>query len=428
MHIGNKWEIVNSFERSGKLREYSIYIESLIGKTGRVNFTKGVGSVIGLKENIEGEVTIFYCEIVKRERINKRTVITLKNIEDGVEFKPVGASEIMQGKISEFFNLIRYRTPHIIKYLKDKTIADTLTSSSPKKVECICPICGHEKEVIVSNLVKQGMGCICTKTIPYTERLMASVLDFVQIEYQTQIRLGDSKFRYDFYLPSYGVIIETHGMQHYDYGFEVYGGKTLQEEQENDRAKREFALLNGIKEENYHEVDCRHSTLKWCKPNIEEVLSLYLTQGQMDNIDWIEVETKAQKNQKLEVVKYWQENKTLNPDLTTTMVSEKLGIPIYSVNEYLQWGNELGLCHYDGAMERKAYITRVSNPICVVNEQNEIIESYPSIREMSRSTNIGRTTIREHLMKGTPFIGSGKSGGFNKKYIGKRVVSCLEDE
>lgn len=91
-------------------------------------------------------------------------------------------------------------------------------------------------------------------------------------------------------------------------------------------------------------------------------------------------------------------------------------------------GNELGLCYYDSALEKKAKTTRASNPIHVINENNEIIETYNSIREMSRLTNIGKTTIREHLIKGTPFTGRSKGGNFNKEYIGKRVVSCLKDK
>ena len=40
--------------------------------------------------------------------------------------------------------------------------------------------------------------------------------------------------RYDFYLPASNTIIEVHGAQHYEKGFEAIGGRTLKEEQKND--------------------------------------------------------------------------------------------------------------------------------------------------------------------------------------------------
>ena len=52
---------------------------------------------------------------------------------------------------------------------------------------------------------------------------------------------------YDFYIPELEAIIEVHGSQHYGQGFEKVGGRTLEEEQINDRLKEDLAKQNGIK-------------------------------------------------------------------------------------------------------------------------------------------------------------------------------------
>lgn len=417
-----KWRLAKTFKRSGKNHSYFLDFEGMEEKNGKLFFVKSIGRTIGMKEVVDDKETVFYCEIIKCERVNRRTLVTLKNIEDGFEFEPIGASEIALGKLSNLFNLIRYREPWMKEYFKDESLADSLTCSSPKKVECICPICGCEKEIIVFNLSRQGYGCKCTQELPYTERLMESVLKYIKFDYDFQFTFEGSNYKYDFYLPKYNAIIETHGKQHYDGSFSKWGGRTLEEEQENDKNKRELALANGVESEDYHEIDCRNSTLEWCKPNIEKVLSLYLTDEELKNIDWVEIEIEAQRNKKLDVVEFWNKNKLINPSLTTTEVSNALNVPIYTVINFLNWGTKYGLCYYNGAEEMKANTKRKSHPILIINEQGEIIEEYQSIREMSRLTGVGKTTILEHLKNKAPFLGGKSNPNFNERYVGKRVV------
>ena len=50
--------------------------------------------------------------------------------------------------------------------------------------------------------------------------------------------------KYDFYFD--GIICETHGLQHYEHGFQCNGARTLEEEQLNDTYKEKVAKENGI--------------------------------------------------------------------------------------------------------------------------------------------------------------------------------------
>ena len=97
----------------------------------------------------------------------------------------------------------------------------------------------------------------------------------------------NSSKRYDFYIPSMSAIIEVHGSQHYGGGFEYLGGRSLEEEQANDKQKEQLAKANGIK--HYIVINALSSTLSFIKESIlasTEFTSLFDLSG----IDWDVVE------------------------------------------------------------------------------------------------------------------------------------------
>lgn len=78
----------------------------------------------------------------------------------------------------------------------------------------------------------------------------AKYLDEKNVRYETQKTFDGCKnvhkLRFDFYLPDYNVIIETHGEQHYKDCSEIFG-LTLEKQQERDLYKKNFCASNGIK-------------------------------------------------------------------------------------------------------------------------------------------------------------------------------------
>lgn len=86
----------------------------------------------------------------------------------------------------------------------------------------------------------------------YPERFISAVLSNLGISFYREQIFPWSKNtsygtkRYDFYVPSKNMIIEVHGLQHYDGGFEGLGGRSLADEQNNDRFKEQLAKSNGI--------------------------------------------------------------------------------------------------------------------------------------------------------------------------------------
>lgn len=89
--------------------------------------------------------------------------------------------------------------PDLIKYFIDINDAYTHTIYSEDKVCVKCPICGFEKQIIIHNLTRSGLGCNrCSDGISYPEKFIMSVLNQLHIKYITQYRIDGYKYKYDF--------------------------------------------------------------------------------------------------------------------------------------------------------------------------------------------------------------------------------------
>ena len=144
-------------------------------------------------------------------------------------------------------------------------------------------------------------------------------------------------YKYDFYfkLDSEEYIVETHGIQHY---INSRRGRSLKEEQENDKYKYELAISNGIKPENYIVIDCRKSESEWIKNSIlnsrlNEIFNL-------NNIKWIECEEYALKNIVKEVCDYY------NKDYSIEEIEDITKINKQTIYNHLRKGAKIGICKY----------------------------------------------------------------------------------
>lgn len=115
--------------------------------------------------------------------------------------------------------------------------------------------CGHEPNWITPANYKHGARCPkCSES--KGEKIIREWLEEQGIKYIAQYSFPSDYRKYDFILPFENTIIEVHGLQHYeeiDY-FARRGGRTLAEEQANDRCKEEYAKEMGF---NYIVVDYR---------------------------------------------------------------------------------------------------------------------------------------------------------------------------
>ena len=263
-------------------------------------------------------------------------------------------------KISvEGINDIPTTAPWMIKYFKGGyEEAKKYSKFSCVKIKPICPICKNQyREMTIDHLYESHGNICCNKSLrSYPERIIKSLLNNLNMLFIEEYVFGNnSSKRYDFYfkLNNEKYIIEIHGRQHYDGCFEKLGGKTLEEEQQNDLNKYNLAIQNGIKPENYIVIDCRKSELDFIKQNIlhsklNEVFDL-------NNVDWSKIEYEAVKMNLIlkEVCDYWNDNEDVFPK----EIAKIFNISSRTILEYLKQGNKIGLCNYDVDKEFKRQLS-----------------------------------------------------------------------
>ena len=233
--------------------------------------------------------------------------------EDGaiVEHKDYGS--FLKGSIAhpiKFEESLYYLYPEIAESIaipeNNLTLEDTKTISpySGKKFYTKCLNCSEiskNKKYLYHLTRGKKIPCnACGDGRSLPEKFLYYIFKQLNINFTTQVSpdwesLGQRS--YDFYIPSLSMIIETHGAQHFKGGFS--GGRTLEEEQQNDKEKKEIAIKNGIK--NYIEIDCSESTLEFLKENIIRKLSPHFD---LSNIDWELAWRNSQKSLKVEVKKF----------------------------------------------------------------------------------------------------------------------------
>lgn len=111
-------------------------------------------------------------------------------------------------------------------------------------------ICNHEYKVKPNNFITGHRCPLCKSSIG--ERLISEYLEGNDIAYIPQHTFDDlkgkkGKYRYDFYLPEYNILIEYQGIQHYK-PISFFGGiDTFNKQKNRDEIKKEYAVKNDIK-------------------------------------------------------------------------------------------------------------------------------------------------------------------------------------
>ena len=117
-------------------------------------------------------------------------------------------------------------------------------------------------------------------------------------------------------------------------------GRSLAEEQENDKNKHELALKNGIKEEDYIIINCRKSELEFIKNNI--LHSRLAEMFDLSKVDWLKCEEFTCTSRMKEAWKLWDGGMK-----SSIKIAKELDIGRRTSRKYLLKGSQLGLCTYD---------------------------------------------------------------------------------
>lgn len=251
-----------------------------------------------------------------------------------------GCTVCGNNKVVKGINDISTTHSELLIYFKNIEDAYNNSAYSNKSIFIKCPSCGYEKKIRIADLSRQGFGCfVCNDGISIGEKIMSNVLLQLNIKFHREKSdfewLKPYNKRYDFYfkINNEEYIIETHGKQHYK---ETTGNwkRTLKEEIDNDNLKKELAINNGIKKENYIVVNCEESNLKWIKNSIISELNNIFP---LNKINWIE----CYKNSCVSNV--FIASDLYNKKWKIKEISKKLNCGLDTVRTYLQKGMEMNI-------------------------------------------------------------------------------------
>ena len=321
-------------------------------------------------------------------------------------------------------NCLINSNPNIKKYLINEEDGYNVTYGSERKIACKCPICGFEKRIRVASLNSMGFNCpICNDNISYPEKVMLNLLNELKenkqlndftYQYTKSNASWCKKYRYDFYFEKDGkeYIIETHGIQHYEKSFN--NGcldRTLKKEQENDKNKKELAISNGIKEENYIVIDCRYSKLEFIKNNI--INSILNEIFDLSKIDWIKIGEQSCKSLVKKVCDYWYLHKNINNEnISTSNLKKIFPVKDWALLSYLKKGTELGWCNYDPKKEIKSNSKKIK-----IFKNNILLKEFDCISDLEKQSEelYGVKLRRETIYKKTK--NNQEYKGFTFEYV-----------
>jgi DNA-directed RNA polymerase subunit RPC12/RpoP len=289
-------------------------------------------------------------------------------------------------KILIGFNDMWTTNPELAKLLLNPEDGYKHTHRSNKKIDWKCLDCGNVIKNKSPNSVNGNFSCpICSDGISFPEKVIYNILKIKNVLFKKEMLFdwGNNK-RYDFYLYDYNTIIETHGLQHKDGGFERMDGRTLLEEQKNDEHKKELASFNKI--QNYIEIDASNTSFKVYK---EKILQSGLNEIiDINDICWEDVYLKSSKSLLVEACNYWN-----NVEQNVMKISEHLSINRNTVTIYLKRGADINICSYTVEASIANSSLFPTRRIVQLTKTGEFVASWDSISDAGRKNNIDTNHI-----------------------------------
>lgn len=280
-----------------------------------------------------------------------------------------------QGDVTvEGINDIPTTAPWMVDYFQGGyDEAKLYTKSSGKNIVPICPHCKkiHNKKVRIITIYKQhGFGCECVSDkISYPEKFIMKLLINNNIDYIYQLTKSNmewvGKYKYDFYLKDYDIIIETNGSQHYrNSKFSI----PLEELQKIDKLKKEIALKNGIK--HYITIDCSKSNMLYIKDSILQTDLFDILHLNANDINWIECDLFAQSNLVKEVCDYY-----MKVDKNTSSIAIFFKLHTSTICRYLNKGKEYGWCNYNSNIHKIEVLNKSGKSMGIYKSASYIVEN-----------------------------------------------------
>lgn len=158
-----------------------------------------------------------------------------------------------QGSKTDYHNSLEYKYPDVAKEFhtikNGNLVPKDFTYASHKSVWWLCKN-KHEWEAMISHRTKQGTGCPVCNESSKGEKMVASILDALNIYYEREFTFENCRNKkvlpFDFYLQKHNLLIEYDGIQHFEPVKHFGGEERFFECKKNDEIKNKFAENNKI--------------------------------------------------------------------------------------------------------------------------------------------------------------------------------------
>lgn len=284
----------------------------------------------------------------------------------------------------EGINNIPSTDPWMIPYFEGGyEEAKLYMANSNKKVTMICPDCGTTKMVRIGKLKQtQTISCSCGDGFSFPEKFLISLLNQTGFNYEFQKTFDWCVFnnpyknkivtgRYDFYIESLNLIIETDGGWHKSDN--SLSGQSKEESLYIDSEKDRLASMNGI---SVIRLDCSISSKNYILNSLKySELNHYLD---LSNINFEECNTYAMTNLRKMIINKYKSNSTL----TATDLSKEYKISSSTVCNWLRDEGISSKIRADEKLKKRSY-TYIMKPVRISEDgiNYKIYESVVSLAE-----------------------------------------------
>lgn len=297
-------------------------------------------------------------------------------LRSGVGCKICGWTQVQAG-----INDITTLRPDIASLFLRPEEANLYRVNSNKHVDMVCPNCNSILRKTPNSVANKGFICPnCSDRISYPEKFFASFLSQQGVTFYRHVSKRSlywaDKYIYDFYIPTYGLIVETHGIQHYD-SLNMFG-MTSEQQAKIDANKRELALRNGIAV--YVELDCRYSNMSYIRDSIQQSELMQIFSNNMVDYSMCAIQASSSLLP-LVCADYEADHRISFKEL-----GNKYGLSKKAIRRLLDSGTSAGLCKYDGN-ERMTYEFRNDEnkhrkAVSVFNADGVMLGTYQSVTEL----------------------------------------------
>lgn len=237
-------------------------------------------------------------------------------------------------KVDPMINSIKVTDPDIYNLIIDDGV-EFYARKSEHKVHWKCPNCQKINYTSLGHLTEnKRLPCkYCSDGTSFPEKILNNVMSQISKTFEPQKTFEWTNRKYDIY--DQGIYIEINGQQHYKKGFDKCGGRTVQEEQENDYHKKQIAIENDANYKDYIYIRADVSDFNYIKNNIlDSNMKKYYN---MQVINWEEVKKNGLKSDIVEAIRLY------NQGLSIQAIARELKKCKNTIKNYLQKASVLDI-------------------------------------------------------------------------------------